>query len=186
MRETATGGKPTAGTISSAGGDRSRIDQLCQVLGKSPDPAQRKHAAWLLGESGDLPAISFLVGALSDADSAVGREASLALGKIGRPAVDKLIATLNDPRGQVRCNVIMSLGLIGDARAGGPLARLLADADWEVRRDAAKALGAIGDRAAVETLIRAATDRDARVRKEVIWALGKLGDARAPEWFAQL
>jgi HEAT repeat protein len=92
----------------------------------------------------------------------VGQEASLALGKIGKPAVDKLIASLNDSRGHVRCNAIMSLGLIGDARAGGPLAGLLANADREVRRDAAKALGALGDRAAVETLIRAATDRDAR------------------------
>ena len=72
----------------------------------------------------------------------MGREASLALGKIGKPAVDKLIATLKDPRGHVRCNVIIALGLIGDARAGGPLSMLLADADWEVRHDAGKALGA--------------------------------------------
>jgi len=66
--------------------------------------------------------------------------AALALGKIGKPAVEPLIAALKDKDSRVRYSAAWALGKIGDKRAVEPLIAALKDKDSTVRRDAAWAL----------------------------------------------
>ena len=78
-------------------------------------------------------------------DSGVRRTAALALGKIGEPAVEPLIAALKDSVGDVRRTAAEALGKVGDRRAVEPLIAALKDSDDYVRREAAEALGKIGE-----------------------------------------
>ena len=74
-----------------------------------------------------------------------------ALGQIGPPAVEPLIAALGDADEGVRKAAAEALGQIGDARAVEPLIGALKGRDDRVRKAAAGALEALGwqsDRAA--------------------------------------
>ena len=77
-------------------------------------------------------------------DSGVRRTAALALGKIGEPAVEPLIAALKDSDDCVRREATEALGKIGEP-AVEPLIAALKDSDDYVRREAAEALGKIGE-----------------------------------------
>ena len=92
----------------------------------SPEAAKRAQAANKLGDLGEkaAPAIPFLVGMLGDSagtelkpspDSKIadntspGIEAAVALGKIGDPALDQLIAALKDKNPNVRVLAAVAL-----------------------------------------------------------------------------
>jgi HEAT repeat protein len=130
---------------------------------------------------------------------------------IGTPAVELLIAALNDEEVLVRKGAAQALGGIGDRQAVEPLIALLQDKDPDMRTRAAAALGFIGDaRAAVplipllkerllesgraagmalqrigapavEPLIVALTGADESVRQDAADVLGWIGDGRAVE-----
>ena len=66
---------------------------------------------------------------LKDDNSSVRRDAAAALGKIGTPAVEPLIAALKDNDSGVRRYAAAALGKIKDARAVEPLIDALRDVD---------------------------------------------------------
>lgn len=109
------------------------------------------------------------------------------IGKEAAPAVPFLIDMLKDKNEDVRVNVAIALGKIGDPRAVEPLIIVLKDEDEEVRGPAAIALGNIKDTRAVEPLIAAlkliaeSSEEEKLIGKNAAWALGKIGDPRAIE-----
>lgn len=104
------------------------------------------------------------------------------LGPIGdAPAIEALIAALEDEDNDVCRAAAAALGEIGDARAVEPLIATLEDEANDVCYAAAAALGKIGDARAVGPLIAALKDSDEVVRQAAASALGQIGDARAVE-----
>ncbi len=167
---------------------RQQIERLY-----SPIPGERADAAIRLGQMGEpaVPAISFLVGMLGDntrfvskaGDMATspGVEAAGALVRIGRPAVEALVAVLGGEDSAIQGYAASVLGEIGDPRAVEPLIVLLKDRDPFVSGKAAWALGEIKDRRAVEPLIAALNHEQWSVRTTAAEAVGKIGDRRAVE-----
>ena len=84
------------------------------------------------------PAVDPLVQVLKrmDQDKLVG--ACSALDGIGSPAVERLIGLLDDGPPLLRALVARTLGLIGDGRAVGPLAKVLNDTSYQPPRSSSK------------------------------------------------
>ena len=122
-----------------------------------------------------------LIAALGSTDWGTSHDAADALGRIGEPVVEPLIATISDEDSGVRWHIAAVLGKIGDLRAVEPLIAALSDKDPNVRWDVAEALGRISDLRAVEPLIAALSDEDPNVRWHAAGALGRIGDPRAIE-----
>ena len=145
------------------------------------DPQVQYEAAEALGNLGDEKAIGPLITALKrDEFSGVRWKAAEALSKIGNPAVEPLIATLQYPDDDVRWKAAIALGEIGNPDAVEPLIQLLSDDDRFVRSRAAHALSMIGD-AAVGPLIHALQKGDPGVRWGAAMALGKTKNPIAVE-----
>ena len=89
--------------------------------------------------------------------------------------VEGLINLLRDEDDDIRSEVALNLGEIGDTRAVEPLIQALNDKSLEVRLSAALSLGDIGDRRAIEPLVQAFRDKDAQVRLYTAEVLGKMG-----------
>ena len=81
---------------------------------------------------------------------------TVALGNIGEPAIEPLIAAIREKNVCLRLNAIVALGFIGET-AVNPLTKLLQAPDGDVRGLAAAALGRIGA-PAVEVIIKVITD----------------------------
>jgi len=102
-----------------------------------------------------------------------------ALGKIGAPAIDPLLASLKDANRRVRNNAAWALGKFKDPRVVEALIAALKNPDSGLRNHAASALGKIKNSEAVESLIEALKDPDPDVRYTVAEALGNTSDTRA-------
>lgn len=109
--------------------------------------------------------------------SSPGREAAIALERVGPSAIDPLIAVLEGNDGLAREHAAFALGLIEDERAVGPLSAALRDEIVGVRSRAAWGLGMIESAAAVPSLAEALRDSAARVREQAAWALGMIEDS---------
>lgn len=145
------------------------------------DPDIQYEAVEALGDLRDPIAIPPLATLFSgDGFSGVRWKVAEALAKIGKPAVDTLIAALAHPDDDVRWKAAIALGEIQDPRAIDPLLGLLTDPDRFVKSRAAIALGMIGD-PAVEPLIRALREGDGNLRWGAAVALGRIRDIRATE-----
>jgi HEAT repeat protein len=181
------------------------VEPLIVAL-KDSNEGLRKAAAEVLVKIG-APAVELLITALKDGNEGVRQAAAEALDKIGwrpgqdesgvaywiakhawskcveigAPAVEPLIASLNDSNGVMRQAAAVALGKLGDARAVEPLFAALKDSSKLVNRAAAEALGQIGDTRAAEPLNAALKDSDETVRRAAAEALGQIGDARAAE-----
>ena len=184
---------------------RRDIAGLFRLL-EHKDPQVQYEAAEALGNLGDETAVGPLINALKrDEFSGVRWKAAEALSKIGNPAVEPLIATLQYPDDDVRWKAAIALGEIGNPDAIEPLIQLLSDDDRFVRSRAAHALSMIGEPAvpplihalkkgypdvrwgaalslgktknplAVEPLILALADEEAMVRAEAAAALASIG-----------
>jgi len=103
--------------------------------------------------------------------------AAEALGRIGAPAVDPLIATFKD--WDMRDAAAEALGQMG-APALEPLIGALKRGDRDVRQYAAVALGRIGDGMAAVPLIAALNDRGMLVREAAAGALVRSAPRRWP------
>ena len=102
--------------------------------------------------------VNILIQELKDKNYNIRNGAESSLAKIGKPAVEPLIAVLKDKEPCVRSRVISLLGKIKDTRAVDPLITALKDTDPDVRRDAVTALGEIKDVRAIGPLIAALKD----------------------------
>ncbi len=99
-----------------------------------------------------------------------------ALGTLGEPAVNPLLAILDFPKIHVRIGAIEALGDIKNQKSVTELIRKLrTDPDNEVRWVAALALGQIGDPQAVPALVESLQDPDRDVRYGAVMSLEMLG-----------
>ncbi len=125
------------------------VEQLIAQL-QAQDPAQRRHAAWALGEREDPKGVGPLAGLLDDGVAEVRLTAAWALGEIkDRSAIQSLEEVLER------------------------------DHDLLVREMAALALGEMEDPSAVRALISTFRETE-ELRGPVVWALGEIdGDEAA-------
>lgn len=184
----------------------SNIRELLEAC-YSPGALARGKAAKGLGDlkSDARVAVPFLMSMLEDKESYMdsfqagtltihgfstpGRQAAVALGNVGGPAVAPLLALLGSPRAD-RDLAVVALGITRDPSAVMPLVKALTDKTAAVRAEAASALGAMKDRRAVEPLIEALSDPEPNVQSNAESALQqvtgqKLGKVPAPwrEWW---
>jgi HEAT repeat protein len=160
--------------------ERRDIAGLARLL-EHKDPLIQYEAAEALGNLGDEKAVGALITALKrDEFSGVRWKAAEALSKIGNPAVEGLIATLQYPDDDVRWKAAIALGEIGNPDAIEPLIALLSDEDRFVRSRAAHALSMIGE-PALGHLIHTLKTGDPDLRWGVTMALGKIKNATAVE-----
>jgi HEAT repeat protein len=97
---------------------------------------------------------------------------------IGAPAVEALIASLNNAAPEVRWRALVALGWIGDTRAVEPLLNALRDSAWEVRHNAAWALGQIADPQAADDLVTTMRDDDEQVCVMAAYALARMQESQ--------
>jgi HEAT repeat protein len=122
-----------------------------------------------------------LIQALGDPEFEIQNAALRALGEIGPPAVEALIAALKDTAGDHGAPFSFALERVGDKRSVGVFIAALEDEDKRVRETAIETLGRIGDERALTPLIATLEDEDIDVRRSAVRALGELGDKRAIE-----
>jgi len=144
---------------------KSRIDSL-----QSLDPLVRARTAVELGNIGKNAeiAIPYLVKMLNDdvllelrrfdgeklyQYTSPGKEAAIALGKIGGSAIDSLINALKSKPTEIRVNAINGLCESQDSCAVEPLISLLKDDNYYIRRVAISALGKIADKRVIDPLV---------------------------------
>ena len=148
-------------------GDVRAVEPLITVL-EGKDSGARRSAAEALGQIGDSRALSPLIAALGDSE--VRGAAARALGMMGTPAVDPLIAALQHGDGDVREAAARALGQMGSVSAADPLVAVLGD--MRLSGAAAEALERIG-KPAIEPLVAALKDTETRER--AVKVLGNLG-----------
>lgn len=146
------------------------IQALMQIITRQEDAALR------------IRAVGPLIAALLQ-DAGYGHVAQNALVRIGPPAVEPLVAILNDKNTYkaARYQVVEALGQIGDKRAVEPLLGAFYN-DSDVRGSAATALGKLNDVRAVNSLIATLQkDNDFFKRKDAAMALGQFHDPHAQQ-----
>jgi len=146
-------------------------EQLLELLG-DPVTDVRLAAVQALGGVGDPQAVEPLQKALSDGDKDVRQAAAGALGKLGAPAVDSLIAALQDRA--VAAHAAQALGHIVDSRAVPALIAALHDENYGILAAAVEAIGHFNGMAR-EPLIATLHDPDRDARRAAFDALDKLG-----------
>ena len=98
--------------------------------------------------------------------------ATKALIEVGLPAVERLMAVLNDKDKNVRKHAVTALGEIGIAEAVEPLIDATRDEDWTVRLQAIAALDLIGDDRAKPVIKALMKDPDFAVQmraERIMW-----------------
>lgn len=160
-----------------AQGTGSPVKAAIQSL-RAPDAAIRSQAAETLGKatmwqlSGlEEEDVAALAAALKDGDAPVRLAASQAFGRLthtaqgvalSRPALDVLMAALQDPDGSVAGSATVALGHIRDRAAIRPLIDALGDARDPVVAGAAVALGHLVDQSSAADLVPALRHEKAR------------------------
>ncbi len=142
---------------------------------------QQSHHQDVARQAGDAlgnlgaPALEDLMAAFKDKD--LNQYAASGLVQMGAPAVDALVAEVKNPDSVVRTDAARVLGDIKNPRAVDSLVGVLQvkDLQWY----AALALGKIKDPRAVQPLIAALSDKDAEFREQVAFSLGDIKDPRA-------
>lgn len=150
------------------------VNLLVSTLHSHADPTMRKHAAYMLGNTGSPLAIRPLVEALGDPDKTVREQAMLALVAIGKAATSPLTAAMNDPKWQTRYRAAEALGKLADEKAIQPLVAGLRDNRDHVRYMAAKGLKELGDSTAIDPLIILLKDENRFVRLMTVRALSAM------------
>ncbi len=175
---------------------------------KAENHSEYEAIAMALRKIHDASALEPLVAGLWNDDPGVRQAVAAALSEIGKPAIERFVAVLQDKHSPLiqRTGAAEALGEIGDPRAIEPLIAVLKEEPEKeiiqtgpgyvitqvnprisepykcLRQVAAKALGKIGDLRAVEPLIGVLRDRhwfDEEARGDLVWALGEIGDIRA-------
>lgn len=181
------------------------IDKLTQQLDSDNDEV-RWRAVLAIGDIGNSKSVSHLMGMLYDSSEIVRSCSSMALGKIGVPALPELIRFLREADEEIKNEVSFALIEIGepavpylleflpDYKTGASgiaafvlqvigavpsLCLALKHEHLFVRFSVAHILGEIRDPKAIPYLIAHAKDKDNWIRETVVEALGKIGDKSA-------
>jgi len=192
------------------------VERLIEVLdNEQQNPRIRRGVAEALGEIGDVRAIPHLIDIFHTRDADLKQAAEIALGKMGKPAVEPLIAALPTQDVETALGAVEALRRIGEAaipylidaldgegpevrgaamkaltRIGEPaipaLTKALFDSRWQVRRRAARILHSSSSDLVIEPAIRALSDEDEGVRAIAARILAEMGDERAVEPLAQV
>jgi HEAT repeat protein len=170
-------------------GDSRAVDPLIIVLKEDGYWVVRREAAKTLGKLGDARAVEPLFAAREDPDDTTRLAAITALGFLGKPALQLLIAAVKEPQKywDIKQEAIKALGMIGDPVVVELLLDTLREPSLYVRAEAATALGRVSGSLTdaglrtrlVESLIAGLRDSEARVRSESAAALGGLGNSNA-------
>lgn len=160
---------------------RRDIQTIGVILGY-PDSLVRRLAITALGDIPSSQSAALLVPVLDDPDTRIRDTAIDVLKKIGEPAGEPLVTTLQEGDIKVRILAAMILGDIRDTRAVEPLMNTLSfhSGDFpldapRLRFESASALKKIRDPRAVEPLIRALKDDIPAVRESARTALEEIG-----------
>ena len=129
----------------------------------------------ILGSMKSPEAIDGLIRILGNENQQLRESAAWKLQQTGEPAVEPLMAALNDRSPLVRKHAAAILGNRRVAKAIEPLRRLLKDKDPEVRAAAATALGSFKDIATCNSLLLLMQDKDDAVRAGALDGLNKMG-----------
>jgi HEAT repeat protein len=131
------------------------------------------------GRGSKGPDVAALLSQLDSPDADTRGKASLAIVRLGEPAVPGLVEMLKSEDPRRRATAASTLfGMGPKARAAVPaLAEALSDPDSEMRVSAAMALESVGPDAApaVPALVRALKDRETVVKQRAAIALGSIG-----------
>jgi HEAT repeat protein len=173
-----------APTVAQAGGSKRPVADLVADLHKGEkEQLQAIEGLAALGEKA-AEAAPALVEVFRDKNEYVRLQTAIALGKVGRPAVEPLTHALGAADPDVRFYAAWGLAFVGPpARGAAPaVVKALADSSAQVRRKAAYALGRIDPEpaAVVEALVAALGDADGDVRQAAQDALPKMGRAAVP------
>lgn len=160
---------------------KSAVEPMCEILtrGSSSD---RWYAIYVLERIADERATNALVSVLGVGESGVGKTAANTIAwRIGKPAVDQLIASLDDSNPQVRANVVMALAQIDDERTIGAIVSMMHDDSLIVRKQLIESLGVLTkgnlkpeDERVVITLVTAMHDKDPEVRLSALQGLSNI------------
>src|SRR5262245_27474614 len=198
------------GLLKQSGGDSS----MSMNALRSSNATERAFAACALGRLGAVEAIPALINLLGDdtpipsikcwesgdwspsrhtfKQASPGEQAAIALAALSQPAVEPLIAALNNGNPIVRRNASWAIGEIrgglGTDRTAAvePLIATLSDEDSWVRVAAAFSLGEMRPGEATESLIAALGDAEWNVRLMAAWALGEMKARAAVESLTSL
>lgn len=154
------------------------VEILTALLRKEKNPFVKATVAVALGNTGQMKALTALVGLLRDTDARVRANAVEAVTQLGDPlVVNMLTPLLDDTNSRVKTNVAMALWKFGGLRMVGFLEGMLSAGHdkWD-RASAAFALGEIGGFQAMSSLVSSLYDQSPEVKRNVIRSLGKLGD----------
>jgi HEAT repeat protein len=109
----------------------------------------------------------------------LGTEAGYSLGRMGAPALERLLKAAGQPDPTVRYNAALGLGQLREDAAVQALLGLLKDRNREIRTRTVIELGHGKDRKAVPALIAALDDREEQVQGAAADVLGEFGDPAA-------
>jgi HEAT repeat protein len=155
--------------------EQQGLEGLAKALRDSTDPQVRQYAAYLLGKAQNPRAIQPLIEALADFDKSVREQATFALSRIGKAAIEPLAEAMKEPKWETRYRAAEALGRIADEKAVKPLIQGLKDNRDHVRYMAAKGLKELGDSDAIEPMVILLRDENRYVRMMAVRALGVLG-----------
>jgi HEAT repeat protein len=161
--------------------EKQGLEGLVKSLRDSTDPQVRQYAAYLLGKAQNPRAIQPLIEALADFDKSVREQATLALSRIGKAAIEPLAEAMKEPKWETRYRAVEALGKIADEKAVKPLIQGLKDNRDHVRYMAVKGLKELGDSDAIEPLVILLKDENRYVRMMAVRALGALGGKKVNE-----
>ena len=125
----------------------------------------RKYAIRALGKIKDERVLDPLIAQLRNDE--FNEDATEALVELGQPAVQKLVAALQDKDDNTRKQAVIALGRIKDQDALEPLIEMLKDKDWFTRLTAAAALEKIGGERGRDAIKPLLNDSDIVVKMRV-------------------
>ncbi|MBI1422019.1 MAG: hypothetical protein GC149_01050 [Gammaproteobacteria bacterium] len=162
-------------------------DEASRALGEIGDPASnallfalqdtrpevRRLAAKALGQIGDIRAIDFLIGLLSDPDRGVRATAAIALGNYRHPMAAQKIMDAYPAAGlSARVDLIFALAHINDILAVPFLMQHAKDPEPDIRAAIMLALGKLRDARVIPALLQGVQDSDEITRANAAYSLG--------------